>query len=213
MEKNQKEIISEFEEEISALKDQVSNLEKRVAEYKEAIDSKPADVLGDDSGKVEGPIDLTSVDLGIDESAAPITLAVMEPAPAPVPAADEDDLPVFTEEEPKETASALVKEEKIKRITGKSIEDVMAARYAWKDDMPGLPVKDIRSAISLNDRVLFINTLFKQDPIKFQDTLNKFNSMSSLDEAVQYISQQFSSWNLTSDIVYRFMMAVRRKLQ
>ena len=78
--------------------------------------------------------------------------------------------------------------------------------------MPGAPVRDIRSAISLNDRVLFINRLFDEDPVNFQETLNALNQMGSLDEAVAYLVQAHPSWNLESELVYRFMMALRRKL-
>ena len=78
--------------------------------------------------------------------------------------------------------------------------------------MPGAPVRDIRSAISLNDRVLFINRLFDEDPVNFQETLSALNQMGSLDEAVSYLVEAHPSWNLDSELVYRFMMALRRKL-
>ena len=79
--------------------------------------------------------------------------------------------------------------------------------------MPGLPVKDIRSAIALNDRVLFINTLFGQDPIIFQETLSALNTLQSLPEAEEYVVEHFPNWDLSSEVAYRFMMAVRRKLR
>ena len=90
--------------------------------------------------------------------------------------------------------------------------DAMIAKQAWRTDMPGAPVRDIRSAISLNDRVLFINRLFGEDPVNFQETLNILNQMGSLDEAVAYLVEAHPSWNLESELVYRFMMALRRKL-
>ena len=89
----------------------------------------------------------------------------------------------------------------------------MAADCAWRKDMPGSPVRDIRSAISLNDRVIFINLLFKEDAQAFVDTLAKINTMETLDQAVAYICETFPSWDMNSDLVYRFMMAVRRKVK
>jgi len=86
-------------------------------------------------------------------------------------------------------------------------------RYAWRKDMPGAQVRDIRSAIALNDRVLFINTLFQQDAVRFQNTLNALNMLESLPEAEDYLQRNFPQWNLDSEVVYRFMMAVRRKLR
>ena len=95
----------------------------------------------------------------------------------------------------------------------KSVNDRSATPHAWRTGLPGSPVRNILSAISLNDRVLFINTLFQEDPALFQSTIAQFNEMQTLDEAEAYIETHFPGWNLDSDIAYRFMMAVRRKLQ
>ena len=93
------------------------------------------------------------------------------------------------------------------------LNEVMAADCAWRKDMPGSTVRDIRSAISLNDRVIFINLLFKEDAQTFVDTLSKINTMETLDQVVEYICAEFPSWDLNSDLVYRFMMAVRRNVK
>ena len=95
----------------------------------------------------------------------------------------------------------------------KSVNDLSAMPHAWRTDIPGSQVRNILSAISLNDRVLFINTLFQEDPALFQSTIAQFNEMQSLTDAEAYIAEHFPAWNLDSDIAYRFMMAVRRKLQ
>ena len=94
-----------------------------------------------------------------------------------------------------------------------AVIDSMTDRQAWRTDMPGSPVRDIRSAISLNDRILFINSLFAQDPMAFQESLTRINQMESLDEVVAYVVAERPDWNLESETVYRFMMAVRRKIQ
>ena len=90
--------------------------------------------------------------------------------------------------------------------------DVMAEKQAWRTDRPGMPVKNIISAISLNDRVLLINVLFNEDPMEFQGAIAKFNAMSSFNEALDYIGEHYPSWDLSSEPVYRLMMAIRRKL-
>lgn len=84
-------------------------------------------------------------------------------------------------------------------------------RFAWRTDRPGSPVRNILSAISLNDRMLFIRTLFADDPALFQKTISVFNSLSSLAEAEAYIRSHFPKWDMSSDTVYRFMMAARRR--
>ena len=121
----------------------------------------------------------------------------------------DDDLPIFAEPESVPVQTPAPVEMKTKA----AVIDSMTDRQAWRTDMPGTQVKDIRSAISLNDRILFINMLFDQDPMAFQEALTKINQMSSIDEVVEYIVAERPEWNLESETVYRFMMAVRRKIR
>lgn len=85
--------------------------------------------------------------------------------------------------------------------------------FQWMMDIPGGEVANLISGISLNDRVLFINTLFREDPKLFQKTVTQLNAMASLEDAVSFLVNHFPEWNLNSELVYRFMMAVRRKLK
>lgn len=94
-----------------------------------------------------------------------------------------------------------------------AVMDKMAEKESWRTDMPGSDVNDIRSAISLNDRILFINTLFHEDPIAFKDTLGALNAMPSFEDGIRYLKDRHPEWNTESEVVYRFMMAVRRKLK
>lgn len=96
--------------------------------------------------------------------------------------------------------------------TKKAVLDVMATKESWRTDRPGSPVKDVRSAISLNDRIIFIRQLFKEDPMAFQGTVAAINGMDSLEDVISYLRKIYPDWNYDSDTVYRFMMAVRRKI-
>lgn len=95
---------------------------------------------------------------------------------------------------------------------GKSLFEDFTISQAWRTDRPGAHVSDIRSAVTLNDRVLFINTLFNGDPVAFQDTMLAINGMHGMDELLDYLKDKDAGWDMDSDIVYRFMMAARRKL-
>ena len=119
---------------------------------------------------------------------------------------DDDDLPLFAE--PKSIYQAAIESPKAK----KAVIDVMTEKESWRTDMVGTPVRDLLSAISLNDRVQFINVLFQGDPVIFQQVRAKINGMTSLDEVVEYVTSNFN-WDMSSQVVYRFMMAVRRKVQ
>lgn len=103
--------------------------------------------------------------------------------------------------------------EKARKHKESAVVDALASKESWRTDLPGSKVSDIRSAISLNDRILFINSLFGEDPAAFKETLTELNAMTSFEEGVTYVETIHPEWNMESDIVYRFMMAVRRRLQ
>lgn len=123
----------------------------------------------------------------------------------------EDGFSLFGDLEPEETP------EKTKTVkparTRKADGAYKGKSPEWMTAMPGAAVKDIRSAISLNDRVMFISTLFREDSLLYQDVVSNINGMESFDSAVKYLSDTFPEWDKESESVYRFMMAVRRKLR
>ena len=161
-------------------------------------------------------IDLDSVDdlpfyddLPVSEPATELEpLVEAEPETESVVEQDVDDLP----EESSEAVGEVVSEPEPVAAPVPVI-DAMIAKQPWRTDMPGTPVRDIRSAISLNDRILFINYLFGEDPMAFQEMLTQLNALTSFDEAAAHAIAAHPEWNLESDTVYRFMMALRRRHQ
>lgn len=146
------------------------------------------------------------------------TQAEPEPEAEPVPEdlPEEDGFSLFggmaEEEEPKAKKTKAPSEHR--QYSGhKVITDQKYGNEAWRKDMPGPEVKDVRSAISLNDRVMFINTLFRDDSMLFQDVINRINALTTLEKAVQYLKENFPEWDMDSELVYRFMMSVRRKIR
>ena len=159
-------------------------------------------------GESEIDDDLPFAETPVEETPVEETPVEEVPVEAPVEE-DDDDLPgVFDIPVAPVTVAAKAADQ-----ARPILNEVMAADCAWRKDMPGSTVRDIRSAISLNDRVIFINLLFKEDAQTFVDTLSKINTMETLDQVVEYICAEFPSWDLNSDLVYRFMMAVRRKVK
>ena len=213
MENNRTEILREIESELASLKRQVLALEEKV----EALLQAPV--------KEETPVvesDFTDMEIGISDlpeetvpavETAPVAEAapVIEPEPIPVesePAPVIEDLPE-PEPEPK-PAPAPAESAPVapKPVTPRPETE----RMPWRLDKPGMAVKNIRSGISLYDRALFIGTLFKEDYALYDKTISELNGLASLDEAVDYLLERFPDWNLKSDIVYNFMMAIRKKL-
>ena len=184
-------------------------------------------------GTVSGPETSPESGTASEPEAEPETEAEPEPDAEPEPAAEpesaaepeaepvqeEDDEPfsLFGEmfsaaPARKPSRSRTLNEANASRASG-AVIDLQTDRPAWYVDMPGPEVKDVRSAISLNDRVMFIANLFREDSMLFQDVVNHINGMSDLHKAVAYLQSTFPEWDMGSDAVYRFMMAVRRKIR
>ena len=141
----------------------------------------------------------------------PVAEPTAEPGPIAEPTAEPEPIAEPTAEpEPKQKPKPKPQPEAEQST---AIVDKLAAKQRWRTDMPGSPVKDIRSAIALNDRVLFINTLFDKDPVRFQADLTAINGMDTLAQAIDYFQEHHPEWNFDSDTVYRFMMAVRRRVK
>jgi hypothetical protein len=128
----------------------------------------------------------------------PVPEPVAEPVPVPEPVEGPEPEPQPEPEPAPKPAPVLPRPE--------------TERLPWRLDKPGLSVKHIRSGISMYDRALFIGTLFKEDYALYDKTIGELDALTSLDEAVDYLLARFPDWNLKSDIVYNFMMAIRKKL-
>lgn len=172
-------------------------------------DDMPADVFAENAGENVGE----SV---TDDIPEPESESEPEAEPETEDLPEEDGFSLFggmaEEEEPKAKKTKAPSEHR--QYSGhKVIADQKYGNEAWRKDMPGPEVKDVRSAISLNDRVMFINTLFRDDSMLFQDVINKINALATLEKAVQYLKENFPEWDMDSELVYRFMMSVRRKIR
>ena len=196
MKNNQQQILSEIKSLLASVKTQLEELENKIAEFEQCAETQ--DVVED------APIE------DVVEDVMDIELEPSDDLPF------YDDLPVTEPEVELETSDDLP--EVVTVVTPEvaapvPVIDAMIAKQPWRTDMPGSSVRDVRSAISLNDRILFINYLFGEDPMSFQEMLTHLNAMSSFDEAAAYAIAAHPEWDLESDTVYRFMMALRRRHQ
>ena len=223
MENREQQILSEIKSMMASIRGQLERLDAKMAELQQVVDpeefdSTPIDIEIDETVPAAGlpveepqTVEVQEIPLEV-EDIPEVVEDVVEDLPAAVEEEtveeEDDDLPgVFDISEPVTVADKASVEAK------PILNEVITADYAWRKDMPGTPVRDIRSAISLNDRVIFINLLFKEDAQAFVDTLSKINAMETLDQAVGFVCASFPEWDLSSELVYRFMMAVRRKVR
>jgi len=197
MEKTPEEILSEIRKLAKEMRQKADTIEKKCLELEQIFENEEVEAEGLFAHHVEEDI---PIDLDLPDTFEP------------VPACDEAAAAAVSET----PASTDIQEEYAvsdENPSSSVMIDVMTDRQPWRKDIPGTEVKDIRSAISLNDRILFIKSLFAGNAESFQSSLDRLNGMETFDEAADYLMTDFPKWNFESDTVYRFMMAVRRKLR
>lgn len=76
------------------------------------------------------------------------------------------------------------------------------------------PVKDLKKAISLNDRFVFINELFRGDETMYERSLKTINDFHAYGEAEYWIERELKvklGWDESSRAVQDFYRLVRRR--
>jgi hypothetical protein len=76
------------------------------------------------------------------------------------------------------------------------------------------PIKDLRKAIGINDRFLFINELFRGDETMYERSIKTINSFNIYAEAEYWISRELKvkiGWNPENPAVDHFDQLVRRR--
>ena len=209
MEKNSTETLREIEVSLAEVKEKVRLLEEQLAQYQKLSEEEAAAPAA-----VEplAEVDFTDMEIGeaddLPEMPEPQPEPVAEPEPVlepePEPVIEPEPVPVPEPEPVPEPAPA--------QEAAPEVPTVDTSRMPWRLDKPGMAVKNIRSGISLYDRALFIGTLFKEDYALYDKTIGELNALATFEEAVDYVVTRFPDWNYKSDIVYNFMMAIRRKL-
>ena len=121
--------------------------------------------------------------------AEPVVELIVEPATQPVQSTD--DLA------PSDTPSA------------KPTQPVKGAQ-PLQTSLFGTAVEDIRQAISLGDRFLFQRELFAGNGELMQKTLDEINALGSLNEAMDYVLDNFD-WDKESTAVQLFENVLKRR--
>ena len=228
MENTQQQILSEIKSLMSSVRMQLEQLDAKMAELQQMydpqdFDAEPIDLELEDFPAVvddDLPFDLDeksfvqeeAVDLPVEDEVDDVVEETVEESVEEQVEEPEPAVEVIEEvEEPLFMAFEQV-QKPVEKARPAAVIDVMATKHAWRNDMPGTPVKDIRAAIALVDRAWFINSLFAEDAMGFLEALNHINQATSLDEVVEYLAAAHPEWDFDSEVVYRFMMAVRRKI-
>ena len=76
------------------------------------------------------------------------------------------------------------------------------------------PIKDLRKAIGINDRFVFINDLFRGDEAMYERSIKTINSFYIFPEAEYWINRELIvklGWNRDNEIVKHFYQLVKRR--
>lgn len=227
MDKTHTEMLGEIRGEVEKLKEALRLLEEKIAALEAAGPSEAEVPVAEEE---EAPADFTDIEFGsfedlpaeptgevapapeVEPEVEPEVVAEpavpeVEPAVEPVP-----EVAPVAEPEPVAEPALVAEPEPAPAPKPVRLKAAPEGTYAWQQARPGVSVKHIRSGISLLDRAQFITILFKEDYSLYDSTLADLDAMETLDEAAAYVAEHFPDWNLKSDIVFSFMMAVRKKV-
>lgn len=76
------------------------------------------------------------------------------------------------------------------------------------------PIKDLRKAIGINDKFVFLNELFNGDEAMYERSVKTINAFHVLQEAEYWMNRELKvrlGWNDTKDSVQHFYGLVRRR--
>lgn len=114
---------------------------------------------------------------------------------------------------PDEDNKYLVENRNLENVT--SINDTFASHAPEKtlaDKLSRQPIKDLNSAIGLNQKFLFIHELFEGENERYSNAVNKVNSFNTRAEAIGFIENELSfAWDKENSSVLNFMDLVERR--
>lgn len=73
-------------------------------------------------------------------------------------------------------------------------------------------IEDIRAYLTINQRFMFVNSLFDGDTVRFNEVVDHIERQESADDAIHYLHAAFSEWDRESEEVEEFFEIVRRRL-
>ena len=93
-------------------------------------------------------------------------------------------------------------------------DKLKVASAELSDKLADGPVKDLKKAIGVNDRFLYINELFRGDEAMYERSIKTINSFSIFPEAEYWIRRELKTklgWKDSDETVKQFDQLVRRR--
>lgn len=128
------------------------------------------------------------------------------------------DVPTLTHQIPQETRNKEAKKElneAIARENGRSLNDTLKGQQRELSAvLTEAPIRDLRKAIGINDRYVFISELFRGDEIMYERSVKTINNFSIYQEAYYWMERELKlklAWDEDRKSTQLFYQLVRRR--
>jgi hypothetical protein len=143
---------------------------------------------------------------------APELAAVVEvktvPERGPWPFDPLADIPTLAQHQPREINDVI-------GLNGSSLNDKLKSDVLeLKSALNDTPVRDLKKAIGVNDRFVFISQLFRGDEVMYERSLKTINGFRILPEAEYWMERELKvklGWDETRDTTRHFYQLVKRR--
>lgn len=128
----------------------------------------------------------------------------------------EDEVPTLSHQAPsKETATPVPPVPPHHTQHHESLNDKLKqTKIELGETLTEAPIRDLKKAIGVNDRFLFINELFRGDEAMYERSIKTINNFSILPEAQYWIQRELKvkiGWKDTDEVVKQFDQLVKRR--
>ena len=126
-----------------------------------------------------------------------------------------EDIPTLAHQETTKEKQKRELHESIAVERNASLNDKLKqANLELSDTLQDIPVKDLKKAIGINDRFLFIKELFRGDETMYERSIKTINSFSIYPEAEYCIKRELKlklAWDETNPAVKQFDQLIKRR--
>ncbi len=189
----------------------MNNSAQKVEENKEAlVEEKTVEVLQVDEAEIEAEL------AELRKNAEIMSKISAHNKPHIVPDQD-DDFPTLPQQKPAVEQNSLTVPELHETISNPPTsvnEKLKQSKIDLGDAFTEVPIRDLKKAIGVNDRFLFINELFRGDEVMYERSIKTINGFSILPEAEYWIQRELkvkNGWNDADELVKQFYQLVKRR--
>ncbi|MFT3908710.1 MAG: hypothetical protein QM737_04745 [Ferruginibacter sp.] len=126
-----------------------------------------------------------------------------------------EDTPTLIHQRPADAKPRKELHETIGGKSGDSLNDKLKqSKLELSDALQDVPIKDLKKAININDRYLYISELFRGDEVMYERSIKTINGFAIYPEAEYWIKRELKlklGWDDSAPIVKQFDQLVKRR--